>query len=311
MLIKQNSSVSVTVLIVAVVVAAAVLGLVQADDMATDPTGSPTSTFAPTAIATISTASPTSTFAPTAIATTASPTSTFAPTAMGCAEGFEYCAAYDDCIRPAREVCPTDVDPEVEPQSSTSSGDVAASVITTSVIGESDSDDGEGADDSGNCTTITDIVCDDDNDMKALCEMIQISDLDDDFNEEMWTVFAPKDASFERLGRSNLDSLVFGTNNTVPLTSLLLFHVIPNVAIAYQDLPCAAGSNLIEMGNGKSSRTMCVNKSTPRYQKGEFNVDGALPEFVETDIQACNGVVSYNYKGGVCVCVQFSSSSSS
>ena len=139
--------------------------------------------------------------------------------------------------------------------------------------------------------------------MKALCEMIQISDLDDDFNEEMWTVFAPKDASFERLGRSNLDSLVFGTNSSVPLTSLLLFHVIPNVAIAYQDLPCAAGSNLIEMGNGKSSRTMCVNKSTPRYQKGEFNVDGSLPEFVETDIQACNGVVRYNYKGGVCVCV--------
>merc|ERR1711865_848665 len=39
------------------------------------------------------------------------------------------------------------------------------------------------------------------------------------------------------------------------------------------------------------SRTMCVNKSTPRYQKGEFNVDGSLPEFVETDIQACNGVI--------------------
>jgi len=44
------------------------------------PTFSPTTTFAPTAMAT--TASPTDTYAPTVVATTASPTNTYPPTAM-------------------------------------------------------------------------------------------------------------------------------------------------------------------------------------------------------------------------------------
>jgi len=127
---------------------------------------------------------------------------------------------------------------------------------------------------NSNCTTITDIVCNsDDNDdfsLKALCEAITISELEDDLNEDTWTLFAPNDDAFEALGRQNLDSYVFGngngnnnnTDNDNTLTELLLFHLVAGStkALSANELPCVAGSNLITMANGEDSRTMCEKK---------------------------------------------------
>ena len=152
-----------------------------------------------------------------------------------------------------------------------------------------------GQDVTTTCTPITDILCNDEDNnysTKAVCEAIKISELDDDLNEESWTIFAPNDKAFEKLGRQNLDYLVFNTSDTVPLVDLLLFHVVPGIGLSANELPCVAGSNLIEMANGEDSRTLCRRKDTPYAQKGRYNTDDALPNIISANIQACNGVVS-------------------
>jgi len=106
------------------------------------------------------------------------------------------------------------------------------------------------------CSSITDIICADNAGLNAVCEALLITELADDLSGDTWTVFAPIDDAFEVLGRDNLDALVFG-NSTVPLTDLLLFHVIPGQSLTSADLPCVAGQNLVEMANGFSTRTIC------------------------------------------------------
>lgn len=140
------------------------------------------------------------------------------------------------------------------------------------------------------CQSITDILCTEGNNLKALCEAVAISDLSDDLAEDAWTIFAPTDDAFEALGRDNLDSLVFG-NDTVPLTDLLLFHIVPGVSLTSDLLPCEAGNNLLEMANGKDSRTLCTGKTSPIEQRGQFNDKADAPAFIDTDIVACNGVI--------------------
>jgi uncharacterized surface protein with fasciclin (FAS1) repeats len=151
------------------------------------------------------------------------------------------------------------------------------------------------------CSSITDILCTPGAGLKAICEAIEISELNDDLAEDSWTIFAPTDEAFMALGRENLDSLVFG-NDTVPLTDLLLFHVFPGVGLTSDLLPCEAGNNLLEMANGKDSRTLCTKGVTPIEQRGQYNDKQDAPKFMETDILACNGVVSSN--ACPCACVK-------
>ena len=140
------------------------------------------------------------------------------------------------------------------------------------------------------CSTITEIICDEKSNLNAVCEAIGISELDDDLEQDTWTVFVPTDDAFEALGRDNLDSMVFG-NDTVPLTDLLLFHIVPGVALTSDLLPCQAGENLLEMANGYDSRTKCEG-GIPTVQKGSLNSKADSPRIIEADIAACNGVVS-------------------
>jgi uncharacterized surface protein with fasciclin (FAS1) repeats len=74
------------------------------------------------------------------------------------------------------------------------------------------------------------------------------------------------------------------------LSSILLFHVVPNNIIYSDQLPCTAGDNLTRMGNGKDSRTLCNNKH-PTYQKGAGNPESEKPAIVAVDKKACNGVI--------------------
>ena len=141
------------------------------------------------------------------------------------------------------------------------------------------------------CQTIADIICTEGLNLNALCEAITITELDDDLGEDAWTVFAPTDLAFEALGRDNLDALVMA-NDTVALTDLLLFHIVPGVSLTSDLLPCEAGNNLLEMANGEDSRTLCEAKVTPVEQRGHFNDKADAPKFVDMDIMACNGVVS-------------------
>ena len=155
---------------------------------------------------------------------------------------------------------------------------------------------------STDCESITDILCNGEEDLSALCEAVSISELHDDLDEDTWTIFAPTNDAFEAIGRDNLDSFVLA-NDTVPLTDLLLFHIVPGVALTSVLLPCEAGKNLLEMANGEDSRTLCLNRMDPVepiQQRGRFNDKSDAPAFVEMDIQACNGVVSlFIFRSGV------------
>eukprot|EP00532_Pseudo-nitzschia_australis_P003110 CAMPEP_0168185936 /NCGR_PEP_ID=MMETSP0139_2-20121125/14131_1 /TAXON_ID=44445 /ORGANISM="Pseudo-nitzschia australis, Strain 10249 10 AB" /LENGTH=370 /DNA_ID=CAMNT_0008107843 /DNA_START=197 /DNA_END=1309 /DNA_ORIENTATION=+ len=144
-------------------------------------------------------------------------------------------------------------------------------------------------DNSTACSTIAEIICDEKANLNAVCEAIIISELDDDLEQDTWTVFVPTDDAFEALGRDNLDSMVFG-NDTVPLTDLVLFHVVPGVALTSDLLPCQAGVNLLEMANGHDSRTKCEG-GIPTFQKGPLNSKADPPQIIDADIAACNGVV--------------------
>ncbi len=121
----------------------------------------------------------------------------------------------------------------------------------------------------------------------TLCAVLQATGLEEDLSSDQWTVFAPNDAAFAALGDDNLQAIV---NDTVLLTELLLFHVHPDVLFT-RDLPCEAGSNLIETASGDDLRSLCVG-NTPTYLKGPFNPrDQALPVLVETEIETCSGII--------------------
>lgn len=166
----------------------------------------------------------------------------------------------------------------------------APSTVMGLVVGEDD------VFNTTECLSIADIICTEGLNLNALCEAITITELDDDLNEDAWTIFAPTDLAFEALGRDNLDALVMA-NDTVALTDLLLFHIVPGVALTSDLLPCEAGNNLLDMANGETSRTLCEAKVNPVEQRGQFNDKADAPKFVDMDIMACNGVVSVSLAG--------------
>jgi len=72
------------------------------------------------------------------------------------------------------------------------------------------------------------------------------------------------------------------------LLKILQFHVVDDKVLHLDDLPCEPGNNLVTTLSGKDSRTFCEN-GVPYGQKGGGN--GDVVEFVDVDIDACNGVV--------------------
>jgi len=107
-----------------------------------------------------------------------------------------------------------------------------------------------------------------------------------------WTLFAPNNEAFLKLPPDYVDVV---TSNNEQLKKLLLFHAVPGTALYAEDLPCRAGENLLEMANGKDTRTICEDvrprEPFPKYQKGNFNCDDKPPEIIVTDVGACNGVI--------------------
>jgi uncharacterized surface protein with fasciclin (FAS1) repeats len=135
---------------------------------------------------------------------------------------------------------------------------------------------------SNDCKTIAEIACED-SDFSTLCSLVTSSDdifsLLDDPSQTL-TVFAPINDAFEvapSIGVGEIDDL-------------LAFHTVAGEGLAKSNLIC---KETIEMANGKDSRTTCDDNQNPGrfFQRGADNVDSALPEIVEADIMACNGVL--------------------
>ena len=119
-----------------------------------------------------------------------------------------------------------------------------------------------------------DLACDDKR-FSTLCTLIAEYGLADDLSSGLWTIFAPTNDAF---------------NSAPPLkddiTFILTEHVIANAMITAEDLVCTEKT---EMANGKKTRTVCKNGVT--YQKGSGNSDEVRPEIIETNIEACNGII--------------------
>ena len=146
--------------------------------------------------------------------------------------------------------------------------------------------------------SIVDVACDLD-DFSHLCNAITSSGLGEalgDYNGT-FTVFAPTNAAFEKLGSAALEYL-FDDDNDDLLQNILAFHTVDDESIYSEDLSC---KELLEMSNGKDSRTVCSGGGV--YQKGKGNSNEERPKIIEADIETCNGIVHvvdevmlYDYK---------------
>ena len=143
----------------------------------------------------------------------------------------------------------------------------------------------------GECKTVAELVCDDPK-FSILCQNIEFAGLTDALTNGTYTLFAPNNFAFLKLPPLYVQHL---NENPDAMAKLLLFHAVEDEELYRSDLPCVAGENLIEMANGKDSRTLCKNirprVPVPRWQKGKYNTDDDLPYFLDVDMGACNGVV--------------------
>jgi uncharacterized surface protein with fasciclin (FAS1) repeats len=132
------------------------------------------------------------------------------------------------------------------------------------------------------CQSIAEIACGLDN-FSTLCAAVTQAGLGSALSHGLWTVFAPTNAAFDALPEGTLDAV---------LVDLLLFHVVVNKKIFAADLRC---QHLLKMGNDKNSRTVCRSGKGVDgiFQKGAGNPRDVdfMPEIINTDIAACNGLI--------------------
>jgi transforming growth factor-beta-induced protein len=141
-------------------------------------------------------------------------------------------------------------------------------------------------------TSLVDVVCGRDG-FSTLCTiLILMGELDRSLPEitrSNFTLFAPNNEAFDRLGDDAIDYLLQPVQHNL-LESILLFHFVPDLVLSLTELNCEAGPNsLLSMRNGYESRTVC--KPPFIYQKGAGNEpESRRPEIIEADIMdACNG----------------------
>lgn len=146
--------------------------------------------------------------------------------------------------------------------------------------------------DDEECKSIYEIVCSESmmngNNTSALCDMItsmglveplDVHDVSARSDHIPMTLFAPSNDA--------INLLPVEVTSEDDILDLLLYHVTDAGGFAEEDLVCG---ELIEMMNGKDTRTLCEKKSNNLYQKGYSNNRDTPPMVNEID-KACNGYV--------------------
>lgn len=132
-----------------------------------------------------------------------------------------------------------------------------------------------------NAPNLVEVVCAD-KELSVLCDHLKDSKNKEVYKwltdpKKRYTVFAPTNDAIDNLPDK--------------YETTLKYHIAKGRASFARDLSCLAGNNLVTMSNGKDTRTKC-KKDIPYIQQGKGNVDlDIYPEFVETDIIACNGLI--------------------
>lgn len=128
-------------------------------------------------------------------------------------------------------------------------------------------------------------------DFSILCDTVTTAGFADILNlTGTYTVFAPTNDAFERLGTSKLNELTADPSGE--LSRILLNHVTSTVYFD-DDLVCGlelqtlVGSS--DFFEGDFSTTICNNAG--KFQVGNGNLFGAWPLITDADIETCNGVV--------------------
>jgi uncharacterized surface protein with fasciclin (FAS1) repeats len=98
-------------------------------------------------------------------------------------------------------------------------------------------------------------------DFSTLCTLVKDFGLAEALSGGTWTVFAPPNSAFEAIADA------VATLDEATIVDVLLFHAVPDVAVKSSDLKCGG---LVEMANGKDSRTIC------RHSLGEVRTQLTL-----------------------------------
>ena len=115
----------------------------------------------------------------------------------------------------------------------------------------------------------------------TLCTALEVAGFTDDLAGGSWTIFAPTNEAFKKLG-DLLDAVIADVEL---LKYILLFHAVDKVLFA-EDLEC---THKLGMLSGDDSRTVCVGADV--FQKGGSNPRSDMPKIINADIGACNGVI--------------------
>lgn len=113
----------------------------------------------------------------------------------------------------------------------------------------------------------------------TLVAALQATELDTVLADETktYTVFAPTDSAFEKLGEDTINMLL---GDTPTLSDILLYHVVPDLAVSSDAATDLAGS-MVDMANG--------DKVAVTVDNGTLFIN--MSEVIVTDVQASNGVI--------------------
>lgn len=114
-------------------------------------------------------------------------------------------------------------------------------------------------------------------DCKTLCELLKTAGLVDTLKGKgPFTVFAPDDAAFEKLGKATLDDLKKPANKD-KLVNILKYHVV-------------AGKHLAaDVGKMKTSKMLNGKETTITTKDNSVMIDNA--KITKTDVACSNGVI--------------------
>lgn len=129
-------------------------------------------------------------------------------------------------------------------------------------------------------SSIADIACESSL-FSTLCTAITQAGLREALSGGSWTLFAPTNDAFAKLGNALTTALA---DNTL-LTDILLTHAIENVVYS-SSLECGG---TVSMANGQQTTTVCHADSIFQVVNGNEAI--SLPQIVLSDVHACNGVL--------------------
>lgn len=140
-----------------------------------------------------------------------------------------------------------------------------------------------------NCTTIMEYICEDGLDFETdvLCDAIQMAGIQEEFESDAWTLFAPTNEAFNAIPTEIVNSLMGqDMDDTRGLIDMLAFHSVSGDIVESSDLIC---EGRLFMANEEFSVTICEGERV--YQVGLGNPVTDYPEIIMADIETCNGVI--------------------